>query len=838
MRKHLSLALALVLCLSLLTTGALAAEGTGQREGIQKSNRMMMYSNSTNSTRTSSTSTNLVLGVDTFSFNNSSGPFGNEYYLSDEHADYLKAKSFVRFYTEMAINYGGAFEGACFGMSTVMGFLQTNRLEHSAIQGGANSTWELDAPVNNKTLASWINYYQMLQSFGSLRSEDKFKSQRALVQELVETLYSGGEPVVVQLKLGLSNHAVLAYEVQRHSDSDNLTVMIADPNQMYMINGQPCIPSALMSVDGSTFEIQYYLLQPIGGGDLADSTIVYGNGVEIKQVITLDTILEESDVNIIHQAMRSLQTNSSDFIIRDISNGTQAVIHGGIRISGDMNVYGPDSEALGFNDNDIYTYYFESDGDIEIEHLDVSNTLFTAFYDEQDNGVAVETSNNRITFFKNGGVGLSGSEGRSLILTSTYGTIADCQALLFETDSKQIRVEPQNNAMKVSSNDDVSRVSITGFSNWEEIKTEVNLTEELVISNKNSTLTITNQENALLKEIPMTYAVVFISNGGTFVDAQTELLNNSKVQEPNNPEREGFVFAGWFEDIDLTEKWDFTSDTITGNTYLYAKWIEIPHEEVPPAEDPSVDDNKPVSNIPKPNDIIISENIMGGQIKTSLSNASKGATITVTATPDEGYHLVYITVDDERISGTSFEMPDHAVEVSAVFERDGEEPPFTDVEAGDWFYEYVQYVYENGLMDGVSDTLFNPDGNMTRAMFWAVLARIDGETVTGDTWMEDARAWAMESGVSDGTEPEANVTREMLVTMLYRYAGLPETDGSGAGIFDDGETVSVWAYDAMSWALNNGVITGVSDDMLLPGNTATRAQCAAILMRYMELQAE
>ncbi len=228
----------------------------------------------------------------------------------------------------------------------------------------------------------------------------------------------------------------------------------------------------------------------------------------------------------------------------------------------------------------------------------------------------------------------------------------------------------------------------------------------------------------------------------------------------------------------------------------------------------------------------------GGTIETNVTRAAEGDTVRVTATPDEGYHLVYITVDDERISGTSFEMPDHAVEVSAVFERDGEEPPFTDVETGDWFYEYVQYVYENGLMDGVSDTLFNPDGNMTRAMFWAVLARIDGETVTGDTWMEDARAWAMESGVSDGTEPEANVTREMLVTMLYRYAGLPETDGSGAGIFDDGETVSVWAYDAMSWALNNGVITGVSDDMLLPGNTATRAQCAAILMRYMELQAE
>ena len=170
-----------------------------------------------------------------------------------------------------------------------------------------------------------------------------------------------------------------------------------------------------------------------------------------------------------------------------------------------------------------------------------------------------------------------------------------------------------------------------------------------------------------------------------------------------------------------------------------------------------------------------------------------------------------------------------------AFGEDVMEPlPFTDVAEGDWFYDYVAYVYANGLMDGTSGTTFEPDANMTRAMVWAILARVDGETVTGANWADTAREWAVTNGVSDGENANGYVTREQLATMLWRYAGEPETDGSGVGVFDDGETVSVWAFDAMSWALNNGVITGVSDDALLPANTATRAQCAAMLMRFVE----
>ena len=229
-------------------------------------------------------------------------------------------------------------------------------------------------------------------------------------------------------------------------------------------------------------------------------------------------------------------------------------------------------------------------------------------------------------------------------------------------------------------------------------------------------------------------------------------------------------------------------------------------------------------------EIELDEGIVGGEIKTSLTNASAGSTIRVTATPDAGYELAYITVDGERIPGTSFTMPAHDVTVSAVFTR-GE--GFADVAPGSWYYDAVEFVRARGLMDGVSETEFNPDGTMTRAMVWAVLGRLDGEEISGSGWLEAARAWALESGVSDGTEPNAAVTREQLVTMLYRFAGESATAADLNGYADGGE-VSDWARDAFAWAIEHIIITGVDDDTLAPKSTATRAQCAAILMRFTQ----
>ena len=160
--------------------------------------------------------------------------------------------------------------------------------------------------------------------------------------------------------------------------------------------------------------------------------------------------------------------------------------------------------------------------------------------------------------------------------------------------------------------------------------------------------------------------------------------------------------------------------------------------------------------------------------------------------------------------------------------------PFVDVKTGDWFYDYVAYVYSNGLMDGTSATTFEPNANMTRAMVWAILARIDGETVTGEAWIETAREWTMANGVSDGTDADGYVTREQLATMLWRYAGEPDSDYS-LSAFTDAGSVSGYAAAAMAWAVEHGIISGVTDTTLAPQGTATRAQCAAMLMRFAEL---
>lgn len=158
---------------------------------------------------------------------------------------------------------------------------------------------------------------------------------------------------------------------------------------------------------------------------------------------------------------------------------------------------------------------------------------------------------------------------------------------------------------------------------------------------------------------------------------------------------------------------------------------------------------------------------------------------------------------------------------------------FGDVSEGAWYYDCVAYVCGRGLMDGTSADTFEPDATLTRAMVWAMLARADGKSVTGASWAEDARLWALSCGVSDGTDMNSGITREQFATMLWRYAGSPASEHSLAA-YADAASVNSWAADAMAWAVERGIITGVTSDTLSPQGTATRAQAAAMLMRYLE----
>ena len=151
-----------------------------------------------------------------------------------------------------------------------------------------------------------------------------------------------------------------------------------------------------------------------------------------------------------------------------------------------------------------------------------------------------------------------------------------------------------------------------------------------------------------------------------------------------------------------------------------------------------------------------------------------------------------------------------------------------------WYADAVKYVTDKGLMNGTDDNQFSPSATTTRAMLMTVLARYAGEDTTGGaTWYEKSMEWAKAKGVSDGTNPNANITREQLVTMMYRYAGSPKADGK-LDSFSDAASVRTYAADAMQWAVANGIVNG-SNGKLNPQNNATRAQVAAILMRFCEM---
>ena len=240
-------------------------------------------------------------------------------------------------------------------------------------------------------------------------------------------------------------------------------------------------------------------------------------------------------------------------------------------------------------------------------------------------------------------------------------------------------------------------------------------------------------------------------------------------------------------------------------------------------------------------DITIDSKIDHGTITTNVNSADRGDGVRIYVDPDTGYVLdelkVYtgtnyrtsVKVTYVNDSTYRFTMPGDDVYITATFKANG--MPFVDVRRTQWFYDSIYYVWSNDMMEGDSATTFNPDGTMTRAMFWAVLGRMDGQTITGTNWVEQARNWAMREGVSDGTNPNDYVTREQMVTMLWRYAG--EKNGSAnLNRYTDSGSVSGYAVEAMRWAIGNGVIQGVTSTTLAPKANATRAECATIFMRF------
>lgn len=325
-----------------------------------------------------------------------------------------------------------------------------------------------------------------------------------------------------------------------------------------------------------------------------------------------------------------------------------------------------------------------------------------------------------------------------------------------------------------------------------------------------------------------TYTVTLNYNDGqTATQSYTE-VENSVIFLPT-PTRSGYNFLGWYDGNTKVN----SPYKVTGNVTLVAQWSYI--------------DQGGGTTEPSGDYLITVDRTTGGKVTVTPGRADKGDTVTITVKPNDGYVLDELTVtakDGSSVKLTwkddnkyTFTMPGSQVSIQATFvKEDGQtvDLPFTDVTESDWYYNAVQFVYENGLMNGTSATTFAPNTSMSRAMIWTVLAAYEGKNTSGGaTWYEAGQKWAMDNGISDGTNPNGAITREQLAVMLWRYAGSPETTKS-LNSYVDASSVSDWAVEALAWAVDNGIISGMGNDSLAPQGNATRAQVATIMMQFVK----
>lgn len=258
--------------------------------------------------------------------------------------------------------------------------------------------------------------------------------------------------------------------------------------------------------------------------------------------------------------------------------------------------------------------------------------------------------------------------------------------------------------------------------------------------------------------------------------------------------------------------------------------------------------------------------VNNGGVNASPSSAEKGAAITITLSPDKGYKLDKLTVTDGSGKTVStvkksdtvytFTMPASAVKVGVSYVKATETPSetkFNDVSANDWFASAVDYVTGKGMMNGTADNTFSPKANTTRGMVVTVLYRLENQPstsaasftdVASGAYYANAVAWANANGIVSGYGsgkfgPNDKVTREQLAAILYRYAQYKKYDvsvGEDTNIlsYDDAQSISTYAIPAIQWACGAGVVTGKSGSKLDPKGNATRAEVAAMLMRFCE----
>lgn len=573
------------------------------------------------------------------------------------------------------------------------------------------------------------------------------------------------------------------------------------------------------------------------------------------------------------------------FTVGDIVNNVKVVPSGSTVSTGDMdgksdvvkNAMETARDAIGTRNTTIEG--LAAVGSIEATEIDSDEVEYET---EQLKKQGVSVEGKTVTFYIRPYMGITVMDAtveNNVITSVTYNIVPQIQKIVSTATSVQdIRFNGDNkNAIRM--NCQVPEVTTpitlslplpTGFAT-ENLKVKHEKNGKLVgyhdttYNTADNTITFTNDKGF------STFTVLSDARSTTiqFTDKDNHNIGSAKSYGPSNVNdalpttaaESGYVFNGWkFEGIDGV----YTTLTDELLTKLAAKSGTV--SATPDFSKRSSGGSSGGSSSGKTTYKVTTSAVNNGGVNASPSNAEKGATITITLSPDKGYKLDKLTVTDGSGKTVStvkksdtvytFTMPASAVKVGVSYVKATETPSetkFNDVSANDWFASAVDYVTGKGMMNGTADNTFSPKANTTRGMVVTVLYRLENQPstsaasftdVASGAYYANAVAWANANGIVSGYGsgkfgPNDKVTREQLAAILYRYAQYKKYDvsvGEDTNIlsYDDAQSISSYAIPAIQWACGAGVVTGKSGSKLDPKGNATRAEVAAMLMRFCE----
>lgn len=572
------------------------------------------------------------------------------------------------------------------------------------------------------------------------------------------------------------------------------------------------------------------------------------------------------------------------FTVGDIVNNVKVVPSGSTVSTGDMdgksdvvkNAMETARDAIGTRNTTIEG--LAAVGSIEATEIDSDEVEYET---EQLKKQGVSVEGKTVTFYIRPYMGITVMDAtveNNVITSVTYNIVPQIQKIVSTATSVQdIRFNGDNkNAIRM--NCQVPEVTTpitlslplpTGFAT-ENLKVKHEKNGKLVgyhdttYNTADNTITFTNDKGF------STFTVLSDARSTTiqFTDKDNHNIGSAKSYGPSNVNdalpttaaESGYVFNGWkFEGIDGV----YTTLTDELLTKLAAKSGTV---SATPDFSKRSSGSSGGSSSGKTTYKVTTSAVNNGGVNASPSSAEKGATITITLSPDKGYKLDKLTVTDGSGKTVStvkksdtvytFTMPASAVKVGVSYVKATETPSetkFNDVSANDWFASAVDYVTGKGMMNGTADNTFSPKANTTRGMVVTVLYRLENQPstsaasftdVASGAYYANAVAWANANGIVSGYGsgkfgPNDKVTREQLAAILYRYAQYKKYDvsvGEDTNIlsYNDAQSISSYAIPAIQWACGAGVVTGKSGSKLDPKGNATRAEVAAMLMRFCE----